>query len=58
MIKYLFNYTGTPQSKWLDKGCYLIVAAGAAGRGNKQTKIGTGYYIGLGGTGGITYADF
>ena len=60
MVYYLFNYTGTPQSKLLRKGCYHIIAAGAAGRGSKATKADAYhlYHMGLGGTGGITSAAF
>ena len=52
--KHEFSFTGEPQSLVLNKGCYHVIAAGAAGYSNKFTKdVG----IGIGGAGGLSIAD-
>ena len=54
IYKYEFLCQDHPENLTLSRGCYHIIAAGAAGYSNKYTKdIG----IGVGGAGGLTIAD-
>ena len=53
-----FNFTGAIQEVYLSNGCYHVIAAGAAGRGNKYAKNGNVQLPGMGGSGGITSGDF
>ena len=50
-----FKYTGYPQNISLNKGCYHVVAAGAAGYGSTYSKDVS---IGIGGAGGLSFGDF